>query len=184
MPEPTSAAETSTHLEIVFEGPGVQAGTINASILADALVGCSDVFARANQIINGVMSEAVVLVQSDFKHGSFVVDIQVLQNVVEYAKHLLTPYPFISATGLAAVVGFVSRNKEVIDSLIDVFKWLRGKKPDKVSSVGNDSVELRLGKRRKQSRHKYSIFTETPQSGRDWRNSPTLFASRTLTVSP
>ena len=67
MTEPTSTADISTNLEIVFEGPGVQTGTINARIFADALGGCSDVFTRANQILNGEASEAVVLVQSDFR---------------------------------------------------------------------------------------------------------------------
>jgi len=137
---------SSTNLEIVFEGSGVQAGTINARLLADALIGCSDVFTRSNQIVNGEASEAVVLVQSDFKRGSFVVDVQLVQEVVEHAKQLITAHPFVSATTLAGIIGFISKNKE---SLIELYKWLKGKKPDKVLPAGNNNVELTLGENKK-----------------------------------
>lgn len=141
---------SSTNLEIVFEGPGVQAGTINARALADSLVGCSDVFTRANQIVNGEASEAVVLVQSDFKRGSFAVDIQLIQEIAEQAKHLLTAHPFMGAATLAGVIGFVSKNKEAVkESLIELYKWLKGKKPDKVLPLGNNNVEITLGQNKK-----------------------------------
>jgi len=137
---------SSTNLEIVFEGSGVQTGTINAHLLADALLGCSDVFTRSNQIVNGEASEAVVLVQSDFKRGSFVVNVQLVQEVVEHAKQLITAHPFVSATTLAGIIGFISKNKE---SLIELYKWLKGKKPDKVLPAGNNNVELTLGENKK-----------------------------------
>jgi hypothetical protein len=141
---------SSTNLEFVFEGPGVQTGTINAHALADALVGCSDVFTRANQIVNGEASEAVVLVQSDFKRGSFVVDLQLVQEIAEHARHLLTAHPFVSATTLATIIGFVSKNKDAIkDSLIELYKWLKGNRPDKVVPVGNTAVEITFGQNKK-----------------------------------
>jgi hypothetical protein len=137
---------SSTNLEIVFEGSGVRQGTINARLLADALIGCSDVFTRANQIVNGEASEAVVLVQSDFKRGSFVVDVQLVQGVVEHAKHLITSHPFLSSSSLASIIGFVSRNK---NSLIDLYKWLKGKKPDKIASVKDNNYEVTFGQNKK-----------------------------------
>jgi hypothetical protein len=141
---------STTNLEIVFEGSGVQAGTINARLLADALVGCSDVFTRANQLVNGEASEAAVFVQSDFKRGSFVVDVQLVQEVVEHARQLITAHPFLSAGSLAGIIGFISKNKEAIkDSLIEVYKWLKGKKPDKVTPVGNNNFEITLGQNKK-----------------------------------
>lgn len=128
----------------------MQTGTINARALADALVGCSDVFTRANQIVNGEASDAVVLVQSDFKRGSFSVDVHLVQEIAEHAKHLLTAHPFVSATTLATIIGFVSKNKDAIkDSLIELYKWLRGNKPDKFNPVGNKTVEITFGQNKK-----------------------------------
>ena len=135
-----------TNIEIVFEGSGVQEGTINARLLADALAGCSDIFTRSNQIVNGAASEAVVLVQSDFKRGSFIVDVQLVQEVIEHARQLITAHPFLSAGSLAGVIGFISKNK---DTLIELFKWLKGKKPDKVAPAENNSFEITFGQNKK-----------------------------------
>ena len=63
---------SSTSLEIVFEGPAVKSGTIDARLLAESLAGYSEVFSRADAILNGSGSQAVVLVQSNFESGSFI----------------------------------------------------------------------------------------------------------------
>jgi hypothetical protein len=63
---------SSANVEVVFEGPAVQTGTIDARLLAESLLGYSEVFTRANDIVNGEVSHAVVLVQSEFKRGSLV----------------------------------------------------------------------------------------------------------------
>ena len=70
---------SSTNLEVVFEGPAVHSGTIDARLLAESLIGYSEVFTRANAIINGRDSQAAVLVQSDFKQGSFVAGLEFVQ---------------------------------------------------------------------------------------------------------
>lgn len=137
-------------IEIVFDGPAAQTGTIKAHLLADSLMGSSDVFTRANQIVNGEASEAVVLVRSDFKKGSFVVEIQLVQEVAERATQLITAHPFVSASTLAGIIGFISKNKESVkESLIELYKWLKGKKPDKIVPAGNNNLELTLGQSKK-----------------------------------
>ncbi len=135
-----------TNIEIVFEGSGVQEGAINARLLADALAGCSDIFTRSNEIVNGETSEAVVLVQSDFKRGSFIINVQLVQELVQHAKQLITAHPLLSAGSLAGIIGFVSKNK---DTLIELFKSLKGKKPDKVTPAGNNSFEITFGQNKK-----------------------------------
>ena len=60
---------SSTNLEVVFEGPAVKSGMIDARLLGDSLTGYSEVFARTNAVVNGEASEAAVLVQSEFKAG-------------------------------------------------------------------------------------------------------------------
>jgi len=140
---------SSTNLEVVFEGPAVKTGTINARLLAESLAGYSEVFARANSIINGGASDAVVLVESDFKPGSFIASLQFVQNVVEQAQHLITAHSFLDAAGLTAVIGFAWKNRDVVkDSLIDLYKWLKGGNPDRAIQVGNNT-ELTLGQNKK-----------------------------------
>lgn len=135
---------SSTEIQLVFEGPAVQSGMIDARILAESLVGYSEIFRRANQIANGEASEAAVLVESNFKAGSFIAGLQLEQHVIESAKALITQHEFLTASGLAALIGFIRK----ADSLVDLWKWLRGKKPDKVNQVGNNT-EITIGQNKK-----------------------------------
>jgi hypothetical protein len=139
---------SSTNLQIVFEGPAVKACTIDARLLAESLFGYSEVFTRANAILNGEASQAVVLVESDFKRGSFVADLQFVQNILDQAQHLITGHPFYDASGIAGIIG-LWKNKEIRDSVIDLFKWLRGKKPDKTAPADNNNTEITLGQNKK-----------------------------------
>jgi hypothetical protein len=140
---------SSANLEVVFEGPAVKAGMIDARLLGDSLMGYSEVFTRSNAIVNGEVSEAAVLVQSDFKPGSFGASLQFVQNIVEHATQLITAHQFLNATELAVAIGFIWKNREAVkESLLDLYKWLRGKKPDNVVQVGNN-VEITFGQNKK-----------------------------------
>jgi hypothetical protein len=136
---------SSVEIELVFEGEAVRSGTIDARLLSMSLLGYSEIFRRANEIANGEASEAVVLVESDFVSGSFTAGLQLEQHFLEHAKNLITSVEFLSAAGLATAIGFISKNKE---SLIELWKWLKGKKPDKSMQVGNN-VEMTLGQNKK-----------------------------------
>jgi hypothetical protein len=142
---------SSAKIDVVFEGPAVTDGTMDARLLADSLLGYSEVFRRANELANGDASEAVVLVQSEFKKGSFIAGIQLIQNLVG-ASQLITSHPFMDAQTLAASIGFVFQNKEriqsIANSVLDLFKWLKGKKPDKVTRIANNNVELTFGQKK------------------------------------
>jgi hypothetical protein len=127
---------STTTLEVVFEGEAVRSGAVDARILAASLVGYTDVFTRANTIANGEASAAAVMVESNFKNGSFVFQLRLAQSLLEGAQNLITHHEFLSASALAAALGFIAHNK---DSLIELWKWLRGKKPDKAVPIGNQT---------------------------------------------
>lgn len=139
---------SSTEIQLVFEGAAVQRGLIDAQLLAESLAGCSQVFRFANAVANGDASEARVLVESDFKAGSFIVTLQFEQNLIETATNLITDHAFLTASGLAALIGFLKNGEELAESLIDLWKWLRGKKPDKVNKSG-DNTEVTFGVNKK-----------------------------------
>ena len=143
---------SSTNVEVVFEGPAVKAGTIDARLLAESLLGYNAVFVRANSLVNGEESIAAVMVQSSFKSGSFIADLQFVQNVTEQGRQLITAHPFLSAEALMGLVGFLPSElaKEFIkeftkETVISIFRWLGGKKADEVKPVGADKVELKSG---------------------------------------
>lgn len=67
------------------------------------------------------------------------------QNFTEQARHLITGHPFFDAAGLATLIGFIAKHREVIqESLLDLYKWLKGGKPDKVVQIGNNT-EITIG---------------------------------------
>lgn len=143
---------SSATLEVVYQGPAAREGTLDAAVLAESLAGYSEVFRRANAIVNGPASEAAVRVRSEFRHGSFIVDLQFIQTVLEHGQTLITAYRFVDAAGLAALIGigWMKRDKikEIAESLLDLFKLFKGKKPEKVTPVGNNNVELTLGQKK------------------------------------
>jgi hypothetical protein len=64
---------------VIFEGDAVKNYEIDANDLAVSLSGISDVIKEANKEINGVdCSRARIVVKSDFKPGSFLVDLALL----------------------------------------------------------------------------------------------------------
>lgn len=141
---------SSTRLEVVYEGPAVKAGTIDARLLGDSLIGYSEVFTRANAIVNGEASEAVVLVQSDFKHGSFTAGLDFVQTIINQAQNIITAHSFKDANELNAIIGFLLQNRQIVqDSVLGLFKWLRGKKPDKAIQVSGNNTEIVFGTSKK-----------------------------------
>jgi hypothetical protein len=85
-----------------------------------------------------------VLVESNFKSGSFIAGLQLEQHVIESARALITHHEFLTAGGLATMIGLIKK----ADSLIDLWKWLRGRRPEKVTQVGNNT-EITFGQNKK-----------------------------------
>lgn len=140
---------STTNVELIFDGPGVRDGLIDASLLAESLAGYSQVFNRANDVLNGEDSEAVVFVQSEFRKGSFIVALQLVQTISEHGRQLISAHPILDSTGIASALGLGWQHKETIkDGLVGLYKWLKGKKPDSALSVG-DSTEVTLGVNKK-----------------------------------
>ena len=136
---------SSANLEIVFEGPAVEAETIDAKLLAESLLGYSDVFTRANTILNGEGSQAAVLVQSEFKHGSFIAGLEFAQTLIADAQRLFAHPNLIDASGLVGIIGFVWKRREIIGTVLDLLKKLQGEKPKEVTKVDGNSLNLKMG---------------------------------------
>jgi hypothetical protein len=149
---------STTELQVIFEGHAVESGKIDARVLGTSLTAYSEVFQRANSLANGEASEAVVLVESNFQKGSFDVNLQLVQNIVENAKALITAHPFLSAGELAAAIGFLWSKRE---SMMSVLKWLKGEKPERVTQTGNN-VELVLFGQKKTITNTVNIFLNDP----------------------
>jgi hypothetical protein len=74
----------------------------------------------------------------------------------EVAARLITAHQFLSAGALAGIIGFLPADlaKEFVkdfarETVIGLYKWLKGKKPDQVKTHGQDTVEIKSGRESK-----------------------------------
>ena len=125
---------SSTNIKVLFEGPAAKAGTIDARLLAESLLGYDEPFVRANSLVNGDASIAAVMLQSEFRSGSFIAGLDFVQNITEQAAKLITGHQFQDARALAGLIGFLPSDltREVLkeftkETVIGLFRWLKGK---------------------------------------------------------
>lgn len=113
--------------------------------LAPALLGVASLCKRANDILNRGATAVTVTAQSDFKRGSFGIDldlVQVARNAYDLTS-LLSPTDIKSASEIAAIVGLiVVGDEKAFTSLLDLFKWLRGQKAEKIEKTKDNTYEF------------------------------------------
>ena len=127
---------TSEYVELVFNGEAVQSGTIDARVLGTALTAFTDAFHTVpDAIVNGKNSEASIRVDAKFERGSFDVLLQLAQGLLGQAQGIISNLK--TAFELAVLLGIIHKS----GSLIDLLKFLQGKKPDKVVK-GDETVEV------------------------------------------
>jgi hypothetical protein len=107
--------------------------------LAPALIAVGDLCSRANRVLNGSKAAIEVRVQTGFKPGSFTVDLTVAQAVLEQAKALLLSDNVTAALQLAGLLGLASTG---FVNLIRLIKWLRGRKPESVTTLETGEVRI------------------------------------------
>jgi len=144
--EISTSKVTSEYVELVFSGEAVKSGTIDARVLGTALTAFTDAFIRADTIVNGKKSEASIRVDAKFERGSFDVLLQLAQGLLGQAQGIISNLK--TAFELAVLLGIIHKS----GSLIDLLKFLRGKKPDKVVK-GDETVDIELNGVKKTVNH-------------------------------
>jgi hypothetical protein len=101
------------NFKITYEGSAISDNEIGARILADSLIGVSTAIEEANKLINDKNSEVFIKVKSNFRPGSFEVDlVQLLVSPgIQAAANLITILGFTGVGGYYGLIQVVKATK-------------------------------------------------------------------------
>lgn len=135
--------------QIFYDGPSLQSHEMDVRDLAPALIAIGDLLDETNQVIYQGKTKVHVNVKGGFKAGSFQIEFNLVQDVIQQVSDLFGISRDASAGALLAILGFSI--KDGVSGLIQLIKWLNGRKIKKVEKqsdtgkitihVENDSIE-------------------------------------------
>jgi hypothetical protein len=129
--------------QIAYDGEALASGAMNVYELAPALLSVGDLLKSANAILNGDSSSVSVLVESDFRKGSFEISLILDQSLIDQVKNLLPGHEVVGAAGLVGVIfGVAAKADKIISSFMAVWKLLKGEAPKEI--INNDSSGLTI----------------------------------------
>lgn len=137
---------SSAHLEIAYDGPALREGYMDVSDLAPALLALSALCTQANNILNGDRATVEVAVLSDFKTGSFGIDLQVLQTIAATVKTLLMADPVKTAKEIGELLGLAGTGIVATGGgLLWLIRRIKGRKIAAVEKKdGGAKVEIHI----------------------------------------
>lgn len=130
-------------IQLAYDGEALRSGSMDVRDLAPALLSIGQLCERANEILNDGHAEISVKVRSDFKTGSFDLNLDVTQSLLEAAKYVFSHKDQVStAKELLEIVGLLGAGSVAKSSLLYLIKWLKGRKADKTTALENGNVRV------------------------------------------
>jgi hypothetical protein len=119
-------------VEIVYDGPAVEQGTMDVFDLAPALFALGRLFERINEIASPGEGKVRVDVRSDNRRGSFIAGIIVDHTLLDTASQILLGRGLATAASLVTLYG----------GLMKLIKFLQGRKAKLTIREGNVTVSI------------------------------------------
>lgn len=130
-------------LYIAYDGPALASHEMDVRELAPALLALSTLFDETNSLLNKERAKITVNVKGSFKTGSFGFDLSVVQDLFQSLLNFGSKSEVQSAAAIATLLGF-SIGGSVKHGLIQVIRWIRGRKIDKIE-IKNSVATLYIG---------------------------------------
>lgn len=130
---------SKARLTIAYDGEAVRDGSMEVRDLAPALLAVGQLFDAANHTLNGPDAPKMTVNVVATAPGSFEIGIDIIQSLYEQAKLLLNGDTITAALNLKELIltgvgGGVS--------LVWLLKRHKGKKPDRVERLSEDTIRL------------------------------------------
>lgn len=128
--------ESSIQIKLKYDGDALRSGVMDVRNLAPALLAITDLFEETNYTVNPENPKLVVRVRSDFERGSFVINLEIVQSIIDQAIKLFNSESVNSLLNLVEVLGLGT-------GLFALFKKLKGKKPKSIIIIDEKTVIIK-----------------------------------------
>ena len=126
-------------IQVGYDGDAVRGGAMDVRELAPALLALGDLLEESHSILNGGHGRLTTHVKSDFKKGSFEINLDLIQNLADQAAFLLEHTKNWSAADIAKLVGLTAGTSI---SLIKFIKWLGNRKIKSSTIIQSGNIRI------------------------------------------
>jgi hypothetical protein len=130
---------SKARLTIAYDGDALRNGSMDVRDLAPALLAIGQLFDAANRVLNGTDAPKMTVNVVATTPGSFEISIDIIQSLYEQAKLLLSGETITAALNLKELI-LTGVGGSV--SLLWIIKHYKGKKPDRVERISDDTIRL------------------------------------------
>ena len=138
--EQDNVGMSSVHFSIKYDGPALASHQMDVHELAPALIALSNLLEEASKAAYPDSNEVRVQVKGNFKGGSFGVDFIALQSIGQQIVSMLGGPQATAAANLAGILGGLGLLGVGTRGLIDLIKWLGGRKPTAIIKTGDSEI--------------------------------------------
>lgn len=135
---------TEQAVQLRYDGPALAGHAMNVDHLGPALLAMMVVCREAAVVVNGGRTSVNVFVKSDFEHGCFQINFEVIQTLLDAAAPLLKEPRLATAKEILEWLGFVVGDAVTVGGLIAYLRKRRARKIESVRNVDSNNVELRF----------------------------------------
>lgn len=130
-------------INIAYTGAAVDNGTMSVNELAPALLALSNLVGNANRILNQDDSTVEVRLSANVQQGSFEMSLELIRTFSDQIKLFFTEH--FSINEILFTLGLISSVSSVSGiNLIEIYRWVKGRRIHKVESVEKDKVRITI----------------------------------------
>lgn len=133
----------TARISIAYTGAAVDDGTMSVNELAPALLSLSNLVGNANRILNQDDSTVEVRLSANVQQGSFEMSLELIRTFSDQIKLFFTEH--FSINEILFALGLTSNLSSLSGiNLIEIYRWVKGRKIHKVESVEKDKVRITI----------------------------------------